>query len=115
MIRQVGGSNGKTVINVATSFDGATIAVGIAGAVGTRVLNTGLGIDSRAENPHNGPHGPLGAEGRCPVSEGHRGIQVGEFTPADCEENGVSGINLKPPVPATEVQFEHIQSLAGVQ
>ena len=82
--------------------------------VDTGVLDAPLGFNASPEDPNDGPHGPLGAKSRGAIAKRKSCVNVREAIPSDGEENGVSGIELKPPIPATEVQFEHKQSLAGV-
>ena len=115
MISEMTWSNGQAVVDVATGLDVSTIAVRRAGAVDTGVLDARLWTDSSAEYPHDCPHRALGAEGRRPVTEGHGGIQIREFSPPDRKIYGLGGIHLEPTVPAAEVQLEHEQPLARVQ
>ena len=115
VIGQMTWCNDETIVNVPTGFDVATVAVSCACAVEARVLDTGLGIDSSAEDPHNRPHNALGAESRCPIPKGHGGVKVGQLPPPDREEDRLRGIQLEPTVPAAEVQLEHEQPLARIQ
>ena len=115
MVCQVTRCNGQAIVNIATGLNVAAVAVSCACAVEARVLDTGLGIDSCAENPHNGSHNALGAESRSAIPKGHGGVKIGQIAPPDCEEDSLRGIQLEPTVPAAEVQLEHKQPLARVQ
>ena len=83
--------------------------------VSAGILDTTFGFDASAENPYDSPHSPLGAESGRTVSKAECCINVREVFPADGKVDGMGGVKLKPPVPATEVQFEHKQPLARIQ